>query len=84
VTLTIEVTPPTTVTLTVSREVAVLLTPCIIAENIAAKNDGTKKWNKTLFESTTPSEFNRRFNLYDPIVHINAIENPIAVEAPGL
>lgn len=61
-----------------------MFTPCIIAENIAAKNDGTKKWNITLFESITPWAFNKRLNLIDPIVHKNPIENPIAVDAPGL
>ena len=53
-------------------------------ENTAAKNDGTKKWKITLFESITPLAFQARLNLNDPRVHKKPIEKPIAVAAPGL
>ena len=61
-----------------------MLTPCIMDENTAAKNDGTKKWKITLFESITPLAFQARLNLNDPRVHKKPIEKPIAVAAPGL
>lgn len=64
--------------------VAVWPTPCRTAEKMAAKREGSRKWKRTLFESTTPFSFSFLLKRVCDSEARKPIVNPMAVAAPGL
>jgi hypothetical protein len=68
----------------VLKLVVVCPTPDRIAENIAANNEGSKKWKITLFESITPFSLIFLLKRVCEREQMNPTAKPIAVAAPGL
>jgi hypothetical protein len=66
------------------KEIEVCPIPESVAEQMAAKNEGSRNWKMTLLESMTPFWFILCLKRVWDSEHRKPAMNPIAVAAPGL